>query len=82
VTNVAQSACLPDIRVVKLSLEFVVVPSHVDTIFDFQATYRSENLPLKYEQLGFLPLSQHPRFTAIKQDWVDQGLVIGEFCLA
>jgi hypothetical protein len=37
VTSVAQSACLhdnKDIRAVKLSIEFVVVPSPVDTIFD------------------------------------------------
>jgi hypothetical protein len=60
----------------------VVVPSPVETIFDFQAAYRSENLPLKYEQLVLLPFGQRPRFTAVEQDWVDQGLVNGKFCLA
>jgi hypothetical protein len=44
--------------------------------------YRSENLPLKYEQLVLLPFGQHLRLTAVEQDWVDQGLVNGEFCLA
>jgi hypothetical protein len=74
VTTVAQSACVHDIkgiRAVKLSIEFVVVPSPVDTIFDFRAEYRSENLPLKYQQLVLL-----------EQDWADQGLVNGEFGLA
>jgi hypothetical protein len=60
----------------------VVVPSPVDTILDFRAAYRSENLPFKYEQLVFLPFGQHPRITAVEQDWVDQGLVNGEFGLA
>jgi hypothetical protein len=60
----------------------VVAPPPVDTIFDFRAAYRSENLSLKYEQLVLLPFGQHPRFTAIEQDWADQGLVKGEFCLA
>jgi hypothetical protein len=60
----------------------VVVPSPVDTIFDFRAAYRSENLPLKYEQLVLLPFGQHPRLTAVKQDWSDQGLGNDEFCLA
>jgi hypothetical protein len=50
----------------------VVVPSPVDTIYDLRAAYRSENLPLKYEQLVLLPFGQ---------DWADQGLVNGEFCL-
>jgi hypothetical protein len=71
-----------DIRAVKLSLEFVVVPSSVDTIFDFRATNRSENLPFKYEQLVLLLFGQHPRLTAVEQDWADQGLVNGEFLLA
>jgi hypothetical protein len=60
----------------------VVVPSTVDIILDFRAVYRSENLPLKYEQLVLLPFDQHPRLTAVEQDWGDQGLVNGEFCLA
>jgi hypothetical protein len=80
VTSVAQFACLRDIkstRVVKLLIEFVVVPSPVDTIFDFQAAYRSENLPLKYEQLVLFPFGQHLRLTAVEQDWADQGLVYG-----
>jgi hypothetical protein len=80
--SVVQSACLHDIkgiRAVKLSIEFVVVPSPVDTIFDFRAAYRLENLSLKYEQLVLLPFSQHPRLTAVEQDWADQGLVNGEF---
>jgi hypothetical protein len=80
VTSVAQSACLRDIqgnRAVKLFIEFVVVPPPLDTIFDFQAPYRSDNLPLKYEQLVFLPFSQHPHFTAVEQDWADQGFVNG-----
>jgi hypothetical protein len=58
------------------------VPPPVDTIIDFRAAFRSENLPLKYEQLVQLPFGPHPRFTAIEQDWTDQGLVNGEFCLA
>jgi hypothetical protein len=55
----------------------VVVLSPVDTILDFRAAYRSENLPLKYEQWILLPFGQqqHPSFTA------DQDLVNGEFCL-
>jgi hypothetical protein len=53
----------------------MVVPSPVDTIFDFRAAYRSKNLPLKYEQLVLLPFGQHPRFTAVEQDWADEGLV-------
>jgi hypothetical protein len=55
----------------------VVVPSPVDTIFDFRAAYRLENLPLKYEQLVLLPFGQHPRLTAVEQGWADQGLVNG-----
>jgi hypothetical protein len=85
VTSVAQCACLRDIkgiRAVKLFIEFVVVPSSVDTIFDFRPAYRSENLPLKYEQLVLLPFGQHLRLTAVEQDWADQGLVNGEFGLA
>ena len=60
----------------------MVVPPPVDTIFDFRAANRSENLSLKYEQLVLLPFGQHPRLTAVEQDWADQGLVNGEFCLA
>jgi hypothetical protein len=60
----------------------VVVPSPADTIFDFRATYRSENLSLKYERLVFLHFGQHPRLTAVEQDCADHGLVNGEFCLA
>jgi hypothetical protein len=86
VTSVAQSSCLrdiKDIRAVKLFIEFMVVPSPVDTIFDFRAEHLSENLHLGYAQLVILPFSQHPRFTtAVEQDWADQGLVNGEFCLA
>jgi hypothetical protein len=67
---------------VKLFIDFVVVPPPVDTIFDFRAAYRSENLSLKYEQLVLLPFGQHSLFTAVEQDWADQGLVNGEFCLA
>jgi hypothetical protein len=82
VTSVAQSACLCDILgilAVKLFIEFVIVPSSVDTIiFDFRAAYRSENFSHKYEQLVFLPFGQHPRLTAVEQDWADQGLVNGE----
>jgi hypothetical protein len=59
----------------------VVIPSRVDTIFDFWAAYRSENLPLKYEQLVLLPFGQHSRFTAVEQNWADQGLVNGELDL-
>jgi hypothetical protein len=62
VTSVAQSACLRDIkgiRTVKLFIEFVVVPSPVDTIFDFRAAYHSENLPLKYELLILLLVNTH-----------------------
>jgi hypothetical protein len=51
-------------------------------LFDFRAAYRSENLSLKYEQLVVLPFGQHPRLTAVEQDWADQGLVNGEFGLA
>jgi hypothetical protein len=54
----------------------------LDTILDFRAAYRSDNLPLKYEQLVLLPFGQHPRLTAVEQDWADQGLVNGEFGLA
>jgi hypothetical protein len=54
----------------------VVVPLPVDTIFDFGAAYCSE----KYEQLVLFLFGQHPRLTAIEQDWADQGLVNGEFC--
>jgi hypothetical protein len=88
VTSLAQSACIHDIKGIravklsKLSIEFVVVPSPIDTIFDFRATYRLENLSLKYEQLVLLSFGQHPRLTAVEQDWADQGLVNGEFCLA
>jgi hypothetical protein len=60
----------------------VVVPHPVDTILDFRAAYRSENLSLKYEQLVLLPIGQHPRLTTVEQDWPDQGLMNGEFCLA
>jgi hypothetical protein len=63
-------------------MEFVVVPPPVDTIFDFRAAYRSENLLLKKEKLMLLILGQHPRLTIVVQDWADQGLVNGEFCLA
>jgi hypothetical protein len=38
--------------------------------------------PLKYEQLVLLPFGQHLRLTAVEQDWADQSLVNGEFCLA
>jgi hypothetical protein len=65
------SVCIRDIEgvwAVKLFIDFVVVLPPVDTIFDFRAAYRSENLSLKYEQY--------------EQDWADQGLVNGEFCLA
>jgi hypothetical protein len=55
---------------------------HVDTIFKFRAAYRSENLSLKYEQLVLLPFGQHPRFTALEQNWADQGIVNGEFLIA
>jgi hypothetical protein len=65
-----------------MPIEFVVVPSPVDTIFDFRAAYRSENFPLNYEQLVLLPIGQNLRLTAVEQDWADQGLVNGEFCLA
>jgi hypothetical protein len=78
VTNVAQSACLCDIegtRAVKLFIEFVVVPPPVGTIFDFRATFCSENFSRKYEQLVLLRFGQHPRLTAVKQDWAYQGLV-------
>jgi hypothetical protein len=81
VTSVVQSACVREgIRAVKLFIKFVVVP--LDTIFDFQAAYRSKNFPLKYEQLVLLPFGQHPRLTAVDQDCADQGLVKGKFCLA
>jgi hypothetical protein len=62
-------------------MEFVVVPSPVDTIFDFQAAYHSKNFPVKYEQL-VLFFGQHLRLTAVEQDWANQGLVNGEFGLA
>jgi hypothetical protein len=65
----------------KLFIEFVFVPSPVDTIFDFRVAYSSKYLSLKYEQLVVLPFGQHLRFTAAGQDWADQGLVNGEFCL-
>jgi hypothetical protein len=84
VTSVEQSACLRDIkgmRAVKLCIEFVVAPLRIDTIIDFWAAYRSENLSLKYEQLVLLPFGQHPRLTAVEQDWADQGLVNGKFCI-
>jgi hypothetical protein len=54
----------------------MVAPSLVDIIFDFMDAYRSENLLLKYEQLVLLPFGQHPRLTAIEQDWADQGLFL------
>jgi hypothetical protein len=79
VTSVAQSACLHDIkgiRAVKLSIEFVAVPSPIDTIFDFGEPFS------QIRAIGLLPFGQHPRLTAVEQDWVDQGLVNGEFCLA
>jgi hypothetical protein len=60
----------------------MIVPSPVDTIFDFRAAYRSENLPVKYEQLVLLPFDQHPRLTVVEQNWANQGLVNGEFGLA
>jgi hypothetical protein len=85
VTSVAQSACLRDIYgiwAVKLFIEFVVVPPPLCTIFDFRPAYRLENLSLKHEQLVLLPFGQHSRLTAVEQDWADQGLVNGEFCLA
>jgi hypothetical protein len=85
VTSVAQSVCLRDIkgiRAAKFFIEIVVIPSAVDIIFDFQAAYHLENLLLKYVQLVFLLFGQHPRLTAVEHDWVDQGLVNGEFCLA
>jgi hypothetical protein len=71
------------IRAVKLCIEFVVL-DFLDFLgfLDFRAAYRSENLPLKYEQLVLLPFGQHPRLTAVEQDWADQGLVNGEFGLA
>jgi hypothetical protein len=85
VNSVAQSACFCEIygiQAVKLFIELVVVPSPVDTIFDFRAKFRSENLSLKYEQLVLLPFGNPPRFTAVEQDWADQGVVNGKFCLA
>jgi hypothetical protein len=85
VTSLAQSACLREIlgiRAVKLFIEFVVVPPPLDSIFTFRAAYRSENLPLKHEQLVLLPFGQHPRLTAVEQNLADQGLVNGEFCQA
>jgi hypothetical protein len=60
----------------------VVVPPPADNIFDYRAAYRSENLSLKLEQLVLLPFGQYPRCTALEQDWADQGLANGEFCLA
>jgi hypothetical protein len=48
----------------------------------FLTAYRSENLLLKNEQLVLLPSGQKLRLTAVEQDWVDQDLVNGEFCLA
>jgi hypothetical protein len=53
----------------------MVAPPPVDTIFDFRAAYRLENLSLKYEQLVLLPFAQHLRLTAVEQDCADQGLV-------
>jgi hypothetical protein len=85
VTSVAQCACLHNIygiRAVKLFIEFVVVPPTEDSIFDFWAAYCSENVSLKYEELVLFPFSQHPRLTAVKQDWADQGLVNDKFCMA
>jgi hypothetical protein len=67
---------------VKLFIEFVVVPPPVDTIFNLRAAYRSRKLPLRYEKLVLLPFGQHPRLTAVEQDWADQGLVNGKFCPA
>jgi hypothetical protein len=60
----------------------VVLHRPVDTIFDFRVAYRLENLSLKYEQLVLPPFGKHPRLTAVKQEWAEQGLVNGEFCLA
>jgi hypothetical protein len=60
----------------------MVVPSPVHNICGFRAAYRSENLSLKYEQYVLLPFGQHPRLTAVEQDWTDYGLVNGEFSLA
>jgi hypothetical protein len=76
VTSVAQSACLHEIKGFRAVKLLDTTPT-VDTFFDFRAAYRSEHLPLKYEQL--VP---HPRHTAAEQDCPDQGLVYGEFCLA
>jgi hypothetical protein len=59
----------------------VIGPPLVDTIFGFRAAYRSENLSLKYEQLVLLPIGQHPRLTAVEQEWADLGLVNGKICL-
>jgi hypothetical protein len=59
----------------------MVVPSPVNIIFDFQPApaYRSENFLLKYEQLILLSFDQHPRLTAVEQDWADQGLLMVNF---
>jgi hypothetical protein len=79
VTSVEQSACFCDIQgiwAVELFIEFVVEPPLVDTIFNLQAAYRSENFHLKYEQLVLLPFVQHPRLTAVEQDWADQKLCL------
>jgi hypothetical protein len=43
---------------------------------------QQQNLSLKYEKLVLLPFGQQPRFTAVEQNWADQGLVNGKFCLA
>jgi hypothetical protein len=68
--------------IVKLFIEIVVADPPVYTFFDFRAAYRSDNLSLKREQLVLLPFGQHSRFTALEQDWADEGLVNGDFCLA
>jgi hypothetical protein len=80
VTSVAQSACfrdIEDVRAIKLFFEFKFLPPPVDKIF----AYRSENLPLKYEQLILLSFGQHPRLAAVEQDRADKGIVNGKFCL-
>jgi hypothetical protein len=55
--------------VAKKNLEVAIPP--VNTIFDFRAAYRSEKLPLKHEQL-VLPFGQHPRRTAVEQEWAEK----------
>jgi hypothetical protein len=57
------------------------ISASVDIIFDFRVAYRSENLPLKNEQLVLLPFVQHPRLIAVEQDWADQFPVNGKFYL-